>query len=65
MAFFRLEPVDRQHQRLDIPVDLCEPFRGLLSGLQDRLVQAYIGLDGIVRQLNVVRVLSLQTKLGH
>jgi hypothetical protein len=57
MALFRLQSIDRQHQRRDIPVDLSEPCRVLLPGRQYRLVQANIVRDGIVGQPDLVRVL--------
>src|SRR6266446_1483348 len=64
MPFFRLQPVDRQYQRLDIPVSLGQPIWGLLTGGQHRLVQAHRVFDGIVGQPDLVRVLSCGTKLG-
>jgi hypothetical protein len=59
MAFFRLQAVDRQHQRRDIPVGLSQLCRVLLPGCQPRLILANIVLDRIVGQLALVRVLSL------
>ena len=52
MAFFRLQAVDRQHQRRDIPVGDAQPLRVLLPSGQHRLVPAEVPLDGIVRQLD-------------
>ena len=57
MALFRLQSVDRQHQRRDILVAISEPGRVLLSGRQHRLVPTNRVLDGIVRQPDLVRVL--------
>ena len=57
MALFWLQSIDRQHERLDIPVDLSEPCRVLLPGRQHRLVQANVVHDGIIGQLDLVRVL--------
>ena len=57
MALFWLQSIDRQHERLDIPVGLSEPCRVLLPGRQHRLVQANVVHDGIVGQLDLVRVL--------
>ncbi len=65
MAFFRLQAVDRQHQRRDIPVGFSQPLRVLLPSCQHRLVQAHVARDGIVGQPDVVRVVSLQTQLRH
>ena len=63
MPFFRLPPVDRQHQRRNIPVGLCQLSWVLLTGSQHRLVQPNIVFDGIIGQRDLVRVLQLQTQL--
>src|SRR6266702_4746001 len=65
MALFLLQSVDRYHQRRDILVAISEPGRVLLSCRQHRLVPANRVLDGIVRQPDLVRVLSFCTKLGY
>ena len=65
MALFRLQAVDRSPQRRAILVAISEPGRVLLSGRQHRLVPANRGLDGIVRQPDLVRVLSCCTQLGY
>jgi hypothetical protein len=56
MAFFRLQPVKRQHQCLDIPVVLSQPLRILLPGCQHRLVQTNVVLDSIGGQRDLVGV---------
>jgi hypothetical protein len=65
MTFFRLQAVNRAHQGLDSLGDPNEPLWGLLTGRQHRLVQAEVACDGIVRQRNLVGILSLQAKLWH
>jgi len=62
MPFFRLQAVDRQHQRRDISVGDAQPLGGLLPSGQHRLVPAEVPLDGLVRQQDFVGVLSLRTK---
>jgi hypothetical protein len=65
MAFFRLQAVDRQHQRRDIPVVLSQPLWILLPGRQHGLVAAKIGCESIVGQPDMIGVLSFRPQLGH
>jgi hypothetical protein len=63
MAFFRVQPVDRQPQPCDSPLVVRQPFRGLLPCRQHRLGQAHIGRDGLVGQWDLVALLSLCSQL--
>jgi hypothetical protein len=57
MAFFRLQAVDRQHQRCNIPVVVRQPLWILLPGRQHGLVAVKIGRDSIIGQPDSIGVL--------